>query len=276
MSRPVSPASSSSRSASAIAARRIIAAVTAEADGTRSGNGEEARESLAEAVTADSYPQFKEAVLELVRQAPEQDRVSNLIGFCQQVAQRVGKAESAARLADEAKVTGLERAEAAAWDGLIENWEICGPYRFREHDTVFPPEREYLAKPGEAALQIATVWNATDPKQSLGIVRVGKVLGLSAGETIGQVAYARTTITNAAARSATFCLGSGGWVKVWVNGELVHESSNDRACALDQDRFTVSLKKGPNPVLIKEGNNSGEWNFCLRLAEASETLASAK
>src|ERR1043166_1725735 len=43
MSRPVSPASNSSRSASAIAARRIIAAVTA--DGTRSGNGEEARES---------------------------------------------------------------------------------------------------------------------------------------------------------------------------------------------------------------------------------------
>ena len=238
--------------------------------------GEEAREVLAEAVSAENFGEFKEAVLELVRQGPEQDRVSDLLGFCQQVAQRVGQDESAAHLADEAKVTGLERAETVAWDGLIENWEISGPYRSKEHDSIFPPEREYLAKPGDAGQQGGTVWKATDPKKNLGIVRVGKVLGLGAGETAGQVAYARTTINSTDARRATFCLGSGGWTKIWVNGEVVHENSNERACALDQDRFTVSLKKGANSVLIKEGNNSGEWNFCLRVAEGNATLALAK
>ncbi|PYJ08401.1 MAG: hypothetical protein DME25_01645 [Verrucomicrobia bacterium] len=252
--------------------------------------GEEAREVLAEAVNAENYPQFKEAILELVRQGPEQDRVSNLLGFCQQVAQRLGKNETAASLATEAKVTGLERAEALAWEGLIENWEMCGPYRFPDQQTVFPPERDYLANSGHAAGGETTgsppsaldprpsslTWKATDPKKALGIVRIGQVLGLGSGETAGQVAYARTTINSSAARRATVCLGSGGWVKIWLNGELVHETNNERACALDQDRFSVSLKQGPNAILLKEGNNSGEWNFCLRLAEPNETLASAR
>ena len=41
-------------------------------------------------------------------------------GLCQQIAQRLGQDEPAAKPATAANLVGLESDEAAAWDGLIE------------------------------------------------------------------------------------------------------------------------------------------------------------
>jgi hypothetical protein len=91
----------------------------------------------------------------------------------------------------------------------------------------------------------------------------------------GRTAYARTTLSSPEARLATFCLGSSDSVKVWVNGEEVHTSTDTRTCSPDQDRFSVPLKKGPNSLLLKVTNATDDWSFCLRVAEGSEGLVLA-
>ena len=69
---------------------------------------------------------------------------------------------------------------------------------------------------------------------------------------------------------------SDDWVKVWVNRELVHASSDAPPCSLDQDRFAVTLQKGPNRILIKVGNFTDAWGFCLRTVEGGNGLTLAK
>jgi hypothetical protein len=272
---------------------------------------EDAREAVAEAVTPENFAQFKEAILELVRCAPEHDRVSNLLGLCSQVAQRLGKDEPARRLADDLKLAALERDETLAWDGFIERWEIAGPYRYTSQDTIFEPERGYLAespasndtsrpRPSSSSSSSSSIptgpqrsededegrgrgravpvvrWQPTDPRRVLGLVRVGQVLGLKNEELAGQVAYARTTLNSPEERRVTLCLGTDDWAKLWLNGELIHTFSGARFCALDQDRLTVPLKPGANTILLKLGNNSDAWTFCLRVAEGSDGLVLAR
>jgi hypothetical protein len=107
-------------------------------------------------------------------------------------------------------------------------------------------------------------------------VRVGQVLGLKNEELAGQVAYARTTLNSPEERRVTLCLGTDDWAKLWLNGELIHTFSGARSCALDQDRLTVTLKPGANTILLKLGNNSDAWTFCLRVAEGSDGLVLAR
>jgi len=71
-------------------------------------------------------------------------------------------------------------------------------------------------------------------------------------------------------------LGSDDWVYVWVNGESVHGYTEPRSCAPDQDRINVQLKKGANRILLKIGNNTDDWCFCLRVAEGGDGLMVGK
>lgn len=252
---------------------------------------EDAREAIADAVSASNYAQFKGAVLDLVQKAPEHDRVSNLLGLLQQIAQRLDRPDTAARLAEEARVTGLERDEAAAWDGLIENWEVAGPYRNERAapanrsttsrsgtrtvptdedespEAVFPAEREALAKDPSAVGAAKVSWRKTDSKKTLGIIRLGRVFELGHNELANRVAYARTTIDSPEGRSTVLFLGSSDDVKVWVNGEEVHTSTDTRVCIPDQDRLVVPLKKGANTILLKVTNVNDDWSFCLRVTD---------
>ena len=53
-------------------------------------------------------------------------------------------------------------------------------------------------------------------------------------------------------------------MRVWLNGELVHESSTPRALVVDDDVFPVKLKKGTNRLVIKVANDQGDWGFTFR------------
>ena len=78
------------------------------------------------------------------------------------------------------------------------------------------------------------------------------------------VAYAAATIESPEDQSRIVGLGSDDAVRVWLNGELVHESSTPRAVAVDDDVFPVKLKKGTNRLLIKVANDQGDWGFTFR------------
>jgi hypothetical protein len=240
-----------------------------------------AQNALADAVNADNVAEFRKAVVEAAAAHPDVDAASTLVGFCAQVMQRLGRNESAGKLAEEARLSALEREEAQAWDGLIERWELAGPVRSVAGSAF---GYNYGEAPGgslkstEPTLPENLTWKATDPKQSLGMVRPNEVLGLSLVESSGSSAYARTTITSPEERRVTFCLGSDDWIKVWINGELVDQWGEGRSLFPDQDRFSAVLKKGENRILVQVGNYADAWGFCLRVADGGSGLvvASAK
>ena len=78
-------------------------------------------------------------------------------------------------------------------------------------------------------------------------------------------AYAWAEIDVPEAREALVALGSDDAVKVWLNGELVHENWIWRPVAMDSDLFPVSLRGGRNQLLVRVQNLRGGWGFCCRV-----------
>jgi hypothetical protein len=207
--------------------------------------GQQTRDAVAKAVTAENFPAFKTAVVEAARTGADKDQTSNLLGFCAQLGQKLGLDEHAGPLAETGKVGTLERSESAVWDQLVKQWEVCGPFRGRDIEAVFSPEENIV---GASSATTSTVtWTVTDPKSVLGIVSVDKVL--DAKETAGSMVYARGIINSPDNRIATFFIGSSGPIKIWVNDKLALTSAAQRDCGPDQNRFTANLHKAPIPFL---------------------------
>jgi len=86
------------------------------------------------------------------------------------------------------------------------------------------------------------------------------------------VAYAWAEIEMAEEEKVILGIGSDDGVKVWINGELVHENWVGRAVNKDDDVVGVHLKKGKNSLLLKVQNGIQDWGFACR-ALKQETLA---
>jgi hypothetical protein len=64
--------------------------------------------------------------------------------------------------------------------------------------------------------------------------------------------------------SAVLGIGSNDAVKVWLNGQLIHENWTSREAFPDHDRVRATFRKGPNQLVLKILNLSGRWRFCCR------------
>jgi len=71
------------------------------------------------------------------------------------------------------------------------------------------------------------------------------------GSGDGEVGYAFTTITRESAGKAVLSLGSGGGVRVWLNGKQVHGWDGARSIVADEDQIEVDLAAGANALLVK-------------------------
>jgi CubicO group peptidase (beta-lactamase class C family) len=78
------------------------------------------------------------------------------------------------------------------------------------------------------------------------------------------IAYAAATIEASKDETRIVGLGSDDAVRVWLNGEMVHENSTARALAIDDDVFSIKLRKGANRIVIKVANDQGGWGFVFR------------
>ena len=68
-------------------------------------------------------------------------------------------------------------------------------------------------------------------------------------------------------RKALLGIGSDDGVKVWLNGELVHENWIDRGVKVDNDVVPVTFRKGHNQLVLKVQNDSLGWGYVCRLLE---------
>jgi len=82
-----------------------------------------------------------------------------------------------------------------------------------------------------------------------------------------KVAYLWSQINMPEDRTCILGIGSDDGVKVWLNGELVHENWVFRGVVEDNDRVKVNFKKGKNQLVLKIQNAAGPWGFCCRELE---------
>jgi hypothetical protein len=85
------------------------------------------------------------------------------------------------------------------------------------------------------------------------------------GDSEFVIAYAWAEINAPEAKTVLMALGSDDGVKVWLNGQLVHENWIGRAVSKDDDLFPMAFKKGKNQLLVKIQNMQYGWGFCCRV-----------
>jgi len=63
-------------------------------------------------------------------------------------------------------------------------------------------------------------------------------------------------------------VGSGGPIRVILNGKPVFERNGESTLTVDESEFILPLVKGKNQLLIKIGEaGQKEWGFSLRLPD---------
>ena len=87
-------------------------------------------------------------------------------------------------------------------------------------------------------------------------------IGLAEGDVDDHSSYALITLESAIAQSnVTMRAGSDDSIKIWLNGEVVHNNPIDRGAEDFQDRFKVDLKQGDNLLLVKVSERASSWSM---------------
>ena len=87
------------------------------------------------------------------------------------------------------------------------------------------------------------------------------LFGWGTGEDIyDHIVYGSVVLDAPEAQQTTMFVGSDDAVKVWLNGELVHQALVNRGADDYQDFFSVTLKQGKN-VLLVALDNHGHGGF---------------
>ena len=164
----------------------------------------------------------------------------------------------------------LDYIAMAPYRNYVTEWLVLGPFDNTDdegYDAAYPPEQkldftaEYEVKDGKAK------W-ARLAASANGFVNYDAFF--KPNEWV--LAYACTEIVSPDERDTDLLVGSDDGVKVWVNGQLVHNNHAHRGWRADQDRLNIHLKKGTNTLLIKVDEGVGAWGFSARIVDPDETL----
>jgi hypothetical protein len=80
-------------------------------------------------------------------------------------------------------------------------------------------------------------------------------------------AYAFAEIVSKKAREAVLKCGSDDGIRVWLNGELVHDNPALRGVTPGEDTVKIKLQEGTNTLLVKICEQRGGWGFCVKLED---------
>jgi len=149
-------------------------------------------------------------------------------------------------------------------------WQAIGPFEVSDFNaafaTVFPPEVEVDldAEYEDGKLK----WNARPDYND------GRVHPLT-GDYVATYLY--RTIEAEEPGPVELYFGSDDGIKVWLNGQSIHENKIGRSALPDQDRVRATLRTGTNHLLIKIANGGGKSGFYFRarLGELPESLLAA-
>jgi tetratricopeptide (TPR) repeat protein len=141
-------------------------------------------------------------------------------------------------------------------------WWVIGPYP--ENLQFFcPPEKDPDPSRPVAAVESAKSlrWRPASTKLN------GHVDLRTIFDADHISAYALTYVYAPEERTATLQVGGDNLVRVWLNGRLVHETTQSAIWAWGLDRVPVTLKAGRNTLLCKISRGNGYHRLYLRIAD---------
>ena len=141
---------------------------------------------------------------------------------------------------------------------FLRRWALCGPLRAGDGKTPDDAARRAAFDRELAQEQTRCAWRAIAGDGDR--VDIARYQG---GQT-DAAAYAATDIELDAPQTVLLGLGSDDAVKVWLNGEVVHENWVSRALTVDEDIVLAPMRAGRNRLLVKVYNRSQDWGFSLR------------
>jgi CubicO group peptidase (beta-lactamase class C family) len=180
--------------------------------------------------------------------------------------------------------------QAPVPSGFITDWVILGPFPNPDEnpDIVRPAaaplslQRDFLSTiGGESAAKITTAttvpWQNADGSEGEAKAQAVRTMVNGAVDflpyfdvTDYHLLYALAEIQSAEAQEAVFFLGSDDGVRVFLNGEMIHENYIGRGYSPRQDTFTGMLKAGTNQVLVKVENRFGGWQLGVEVFGEAE------
>jgi hypothetical protein len=165
--------------------------------------------------------------------------------------------------------------------GFVANWLICGTFPNpgdRPDNTGFGTD--YLKNYGGEAAFVPT--NGMEIKQDNGAAVKWLPYNTTGTDIIfGDVAHLK--IESNQEKILVYCacwldadadkevevrVGSDDGYKLWINHQLISEQHVYRAMEMDQETHKVKLNKGKNLLLIKVDQDTGEYQFMLRVVGA--------
>lgn len=171
--------------------------------------------------------------------------------------------------------------------GFVRDWLLCGVF-----PNPLPPEQErgegyqvgvgfhtdYLGGEARARPLAREVVRRPDGRPTAWMRyqseddKIDFRKAFAGNETERVVAYAFRTVKRDEPGGAILSIGSDDSVKVWLNGELVHEHEVGRGMRADHDVVPVTFKGGENSLLVKVENGRGGWGFITRILSRAQAL----
>lgn len=174
--------------------------------------------------------------------------------------------------------------------GFLRGWRVIGPFDNtggKGFAVAYPPETGIDPAAALDGKDGKVGWQPVQSDDEYGVVNVNLVYppppppadaapaqGESKEGLKGVVAYAVTEFDAAEERPAELRLGCKNAWKIWLNGTPVFEREEyHRGMEIDQYRMPVTLRKGPNTILVKICQDeqrrpwTTEWEFQLRVCD---------
>jgi HEAT repeat protein len=170
------------------------------------------------------------------------------------------QAESKEQTTRERAAQILRQIEKA--EDFITAWQVSGPYTEAEQGrslfaSAFAPEKSG-AKADWRSLAAGTQANRPWMLDLLAALK---------GES--RVGYARTWVYSDKAQPARIEFGTDDGQKLWLNGKLVGQANRGGAAVPGDFKASVELRQGWNALLLKVVQDTGPWEFCLRVRSPS-------
>ncbi len=168
------------------------------------------------------------------------------------------KAESQDAATRERAAQVLQRMDK--FEDYIIAWQFAGAYTLATGESgslftrEFPPEKgdnTVAWRPLTAGTQEARPW-------------MMDLLATRSAEA-HCTGYARTWVYSSVAQPARVEFGTDDGHKLWCNGEPIAQADRGGAAVPGEFQTVVSLRQGWNALLLKVVQDTGPWEFCLRL-----------
>ncbi len=158
---------------------------------------------------------------------------------------------------------------------LEAGWWVVGPYPLAVKEFC-PPEIDpdpsrpvYIVDPKTGLSEQPVAWRSA-PAGELGRVDLRSVF-----QADSMSAYALTYVYATEERTATLLARADDVARVWLNGQLVHETTTPVDSTWVFDRVPVTLHAGRNTLLVKVSQVNGGHVLMLRLADSALDRAMA-